>query len=307
MNNKWLAIILGALIVLYIFTKLGNKRSDTSFNPNIILVDTSAINKIFISPKSGDAFTMNKNGENWQLDLNNKIITADRSSITSFFGNILKLKADRVVTKNKERWSEYEVEGDNSTKIELFNNNDKQIGLIIGRFNFDQMTRSATSFIRLDDENEVYAIDGFASMSLSSDASAFRNKEIVNVNQQDLTGFVLNGPGGTKSLRFDGVNWITSTGIAPDTNLIKSYLGSVSNVSGQQFDDEFNAQNNPPDYQLIVEGNNMPAPVEVNCFRSQKEGQSFVLQSSVNPESYFSSDSTGIYSRIFGKLMEILP
>jgi hypothetical protein len=307
MNNKWLSIILGILIVLFILTKFSNRKTDKTFNPNIILLDTMAVNKIFISPKSGDAFTLDKSGINWQLNLDNKLIAANGSTVKSFLNNIQKIKADRIVTKNEERWKDYEVEEENATKIELFNKNEKLMGLIIGRFNFDQMTRSATSFIRLENKPDVYAIDGFASMSLSSDASAFRNKEILNLRKEDVTRISINTAFGKKSIQLDQNNWVGEDGSMADSSLVLNYLNTIANINGSEFDDVFNEQGQQPISQLTIEGNNMVASAIINCYQSTSTDGSFVIQSSLNPESYFQSDSSGVYQRIFGKFLELAP
>ena len=52
---------------------------------------------------------------------------------------------------------------------------------------------------------------------------------------------------------------------------------------------------------LSVEGNNMSAPVQIECFASQDTSHHFVIHASTNNEGYFFSDSSGIYDRLFGK------
>ena len=47
-------------------------------------------------------------------------------------------------------------------------------------------------------------------------------------------------------------------------------------------------------------------PVEITCYSSVGASDSFILHSSMSPEGYFVSDSSGAYDLLFGKLYRII-
>ena len=61
------------------------------------------------------------------------------------------------------------------------------------------------------------------------------------------------------------------------------------------FDDDFSPLN-APDYQLRIEGNNMQ-PISVLAYRTPDN--QYIINSSLNPDSYFSSGPDGVFRDIF--------
>ena len=278
----------------------GNR--ERSFDPNIIIIDTAAVNKIVIYPAQGDAkFELQKTGTDWLLQRNSDQYQATSASVSALLANLNSISADRIVSKNAERYKDYAVDDEGGTRIELFNSQKKLGDIIVGRFNFNQATRSGTSYLKKSDEPEVYSVDGFLSMSLSQGFDSYRNKTLTSINAGDLTRITLEGDGGGGAtlVKSDSV-WRYPSGAEVDSAAIASYLNTVRSVTGSSF---VNSRNDAGQRikLLKMEGNNMAAPIEIICYTSQDTSHHFVIHSSANEEGYFFSDSTGIYSRFFDK------
>lgn len=301
MNNRTLAIVFGALLLVYLLTKVLSGNRERSFDPNIITIDTAAVTKIVVHPAQGEErFELLKTGADWQLQKNSDQYQATSTSVSALFSNMANISADRIVSKNPERYKDYAVDEEGGTRIELYNGQKKLGDIVVGRFNFNQATRSGTSYLKKSDDPEVYSVEGFLSMSLSQGFDNYRNKTLTSINAGDLTRITLEGEGdATTVVKTDSV-WRYPSGMEVDSAAITSYLNTVRSVTGSTF---VNSRNDAGERLklLKMEGNNMAAPIEIVCYTSQDTSHHFVIHSSANEEGYFFSDSSGIYSRFFDK------
>jgi Domain of unknown function (DUF4340) len=301
MNNKTLALAFGALLLIYLLTKLLGGNKERSFDPNIVSIDTASVNKIIVHPAQGQAsFEINKTGLDWQLQRGTEQFQATSSAVLGLLSNLTAVNADRIVTKSEERYKDYAVDQEGGTRIELLNGSKKIGDLVVGRFNFNQATRSGVSYLKKFDEPEVYSVDGFLSMSLAQGFDNYRNKTLTSLNSPDLTKITLEENGSGISLIKPDSTWRYSTGAIADSAGVANYLNTVRSVTGSSF------VNGKQDMgQLLkvlkIEGNNMAGAVQIDCYTSQDTTHHFVIHSSSNEEGYFFSDSSGIYSRLFEK------
>lgn len=301
MNNKTLAIVFGALLLIYLLTKIFSGNRERSFDPEIVNIDTAQVNKIVIHPaQQGEIFELIKSGSDWLLQKDQQQYKATTSGVRSLLSNLTLIEAERVVSKNPERYKDYAVDDEGGTRIELFNSQKKLGDLMVGRFNFNQATRSGISYLRKYDEESVYSVDGFLSMSLSQGFDSYRNKVLTSLNSSDLTKITLQQDGRTQQVVKADSIWRNDAGTELDSTAVANYLNTVRSVSGNTF---IGSQNDVGERikSLLIEGNNMPAPIEISCYVSRDTSHHFVIHASTNEEGYFFSDSSGIYDRLFEK------
>lgn len=301
MNNKTLAIAFGALLLIYLLSKLLGGNRERSFDPKIIDIDTSAVDRIIVHPAAGDEmFEMSKTGSGWQLKRSTDLFQATAGSVGGLLSNLSQVQADRIVSKNPDRHTDYAVDEESGTRIELYGGQKKVGDVVVGRFNFNQATRSGISYLRKYDENEVYSVEGFLSMSLTQGFDNYRNKVLTSLTAGDLTKITLEDSGDNSVILKSDSLWRDPSGLQVDSASVASYLSTVQSVTGGTF---INTKSDVGERlkTLKIEGNNLPESVTINCYVSQDTSHHFVIHSSANSEGYFFSDSNGIYSRFFEK------
>jgi len=160
---------------------------------------------------------------------------------------------------------------------------------------YNQNNIKGISYVRLNGEKEIYAVDGFLNMAFNMDFNFWRNQQILKTKKNDITRLSLNYPAdsGFVAIRKDTV-WVI--GNQPvDSASIDSYLTSLGFQSGSLFVDDYIPQKNP-NYQLVIEGNNM-SQIVITGYRN--DDNEVIINSSINPDSYFSSSYEGVFSKIF--------
>lgn len=304
MNNKTLGIVFGALLVIYLMTKFFGGPKDRSFDPNILQLDTATVTKIQIRPSGGEpSFSLDRSGGSWSLQREGETYDLAMGSVGTLLSNIQLIKAERVVSKNVDRFSEYNVDDSTGTVIEIYSSGKKIKEMVAGRFSFNQATRNGISYVRLADDEAVYAVDGFLSMTLTQSFDNYRDKSILKLNKTDLTKVSFEDGISNREVRKEGNIWMRDQTVV-DSTAMASYLSNISSVSGSAFlDDE--SKIGQKIKEVTFEGNNMNGPVTITCYVAEGATQPFVLNSSMNADAYFLSDTMGVHDRLFGKLSEI--
>ena len=303
MNNRNLLFIFVALLAIYGLSQLFSSKKERTFKTDLIQIDSTEVTAVTINPKGEDTpeFTLNREENGWIASSENINTKATKSAVDALLANLSNIKTKRIAAKSPDKWAEYEVEEGNGTSLQVYSNGKIVEDFILGRFSFNQQTRSATSFIRLKGEDEVYAVDGLMTMTLSQGFDTYRNKTMLNLGQEsEITTFSFQND--TINVNYTLQNGQWSTGeLLLDSTKVTNFLNDLKSISGTDFADDFDEvqAGNLPATRFIAQGNNILKPINIICYRDTTREKPFVLQSSQNREAYFESDSTGVFSRIF--------
>ena len=284
-------------MALFGANKLFNNPVSKSFKEELVAIDSARVDKIVITGTKdlGNIISLEKSGNKWLVKSANHTATATRNSVQSILSQVTEVKAKRLVAKSKDKWGQYEVDEKTGTKVELYGNGNLLSSFISGRLNFNQQQRNATSYIRLDGEEDTYAVDGFLSMAFKQGFDSFRDKRLISLNKNDLTRITLSGMQEIV-IGKNGNDWINQDGSVIDSVSMATYLNGIANLNGTKFNDDFNEVSYPPSYILTLEANNQLTPVTIQSWKIDEDA--FLLNSSLNPESKFESDRMGIFKKL---------
>ena len=306
MKNKTLLLIFLSLLAVFLITQFAFEKKTRSFKTELIQLDTASISSILIYPKSDnqEEMSLKKEGETWILSKGNVTTTANSGSVASLLRNLALIKTKRVASKSQEKWMDYEVEDGNGTRIKVYSGSTLLEDFIVGRFNFNQQTRQGISYVRLANGDEVYAVDGFLSMTMGQGFNAYRNNSISKINKDQVSQIAINTLGTTEVIQKAQNGW-SLNGTLIDSTQMANYLTGLQSLTGATFVDDFDElQAQSLLYKtLSLEGDNME-PVIIKTYRDTSRTEAFVIQSSQNKDTYFSSDETGIYAKLFSELKE---
>jgi Domain of unknown function (DUF4340) len=308
MNNKTLFIVLLALLGVYGLSKLFSGKKERSFKAELIQVDTSKVTAVSIFPKPDSIeVSLKREGDAWIVSRGTISTRAMPNVVGGLLNQLARIKTKRVAAKKPEKWAEYEVEEGNGTRLVVYAGNKVLEDFILGRFSFDQTAQTATSFVRLTGENEVYAVDGFLALNLGQGFDSYRNKELVKIQKEDITSLDFTEGNATYSINKLANGWALNGTELLDSTKIKNYIGILQAISGVEFADDFDVVQSADLLQktLTINANNQIEPLVIQCYADTTREKPFILNSSFNPDAWFASDSSGIYQRFFKPVEEL--
>ncbi len=293
-STKTLGIILTLLTIAVLYLYIGDGgRKEKTFNSEIVNIDTSAVTKIVIKPKlpKGKEVKLVKNNYSWKVELtDNKFASVPKKKVNELFSTLQKIKAKRIVSKNKNKWNEFEV-GENSTSVKVFENSKKVLDIILGKFTFQQ-PRSINSYVRLSDENEVYETEGFLEMTFNKDANSFRNNNILNENYKNWKSLKFNYPKDSFELKKVENKWKINNSVT-DSLKTENYLRTLSKLTSSEFVDNFTTGDVKKSVKIQTSDSTF---VTINLLQADSV---MVINSSTNMESYFDASKNGILDKVF--------
>ena len=309
-DNKRLFFILGGLLVILLLTiivKIPKERS--TLKSTLVEVDTAEVVKIIIIPKAsaGKLFEFIRENKKWTVRQNNIVSAPMKGAIENIFREILAIGPQSLAAVGKSAWKEYELTDSLATRVKLLDNRNKDLAeIMIGKFTYKQVNNpyagyggnniEGTTYVRLSEEEEIYTVEGFLAFSFSGGFNDWRDKSFLKCKKEDITKITFNLPADSSfTLAMKDSLWFAG-GQPADSAKTSNYLNSLGIIDGQDFRDGFKPASSP-EYQMVIEGNNL-MNITVKCFKGEA-GDEYILNSSLNPEVYFTSRRDGLFNQLF--------
>lgn len=300
MKSKTLIIIFAILIVILGITYFVEKqKGDRTLLADLVEADTSAITAIEIYPKSAGKkeIRFEKVGDEWMLVSGDKKFTTDDNSMKAMLREIQELKPSRLASSSEDKWEKYEVTDSLGTFVKMEVDGDVVADLIFGKFDYNQQTQKAASYVRLAGKDKVYAVDGYLSMTFDRDRESFRDRSLILADQLQWTRVTYSYPGDSSFvLQKDEAGYWTTDGMQIDSIACANYLASMARLGGTVFVDEFDPSQNTASHSITFEGENMDVITLDAYLAAPVHGH--VLVSSQNPSTVMSGNN-GLFDRVF--------
>ncbi len=303
-NNIRLLAFLVLLILAYAGVKLfKNTSRSRAFREDLVEIDSSRVTKMVIS-KPGESFEVVEEDGDWKVIINeNKKVPAMARSVQNAMGTLMTIEPDRIATRDPEKWRDYQVDTA-GTRVQVYEGDKRTLDLIIGRFGVQQGRQQQFgmqgrqqfhTFVRLKEDDEVYAADDFMGMSFPSEPSSFRNTRFVELETDSIAQITFDYPADSSFiLSKQGMDWYIGPSPA-DSASVADYLSGLSYISSKEFvDDVEPASMINPLFKVNVEQTDGHT-VQMEAYRHP--AHNYVLHSSYNPESYFSDEK--LIDRVF--------
>ena len=312
-DNKRLFFILGgllAILLLTIIVKIPKERS--TLKSTLVDIDTAEVVKIIITPKAsaGKPFEFVRENNKWTVRQDNIVSVPMKGGVDNIFREVLAIGPQSLAAVGKAAWEEYELTDSLATRVKLLNGRNKDLAeLMIGKFTYRQVSNpyagyggnniEGTTYVRLSGEEEIYTVEGFLAFSFSGGFNDWRDKSFLKCKKEDITKVTFTMPADSSFiLAMKDSLWYA--GSQPvDSAKTANFLNSLSVIDGQDFRDGFKPASSP-EYLMVIEGNNL-LNITVKCFKGEADGE-YILNSSLNPEVYFTSRRDGIFEQMFKPL-----
>ena len=172
-NLKWIAVVLGILVALYLLTQMQQSGLQTQSDA-VFPDDQGAIQVIELWTKD-DTLKIEREGVSWALAGHDSLqIRPDR--METFLDKALDVKRETLISKNPEKWHTYSVDDSTGTHVKLVNASGKELAhVVFGRSMIDW----SHNYVRIPGVDEVYLTDASVLYMLYPRASYWGEKAVV--------------------------------------------------------------------------------------------------------------------------------
>ncbi len=284
LTNYKLILLLGGLIAIYfIVDYTGGKGRSKSYRSTLVEIDTAKVSAMEIE-KQGKLLriTRTSSGSEWQLELENgKQVAGKQSNVKNSLLNLMSIKPSRLASKDSGKWKDYQVDSA-GTRVKVFHGDDKVLDIILGRFGVKDQ-RSYHTFVRLEEDNEVYTVDNFMGISFSTDAASYREQTFYRMKKDSIYTIRFAYPDSAFTLTKSGASWLIDGQHPTDSTKTAEFINNLSFTTSKGFVDD--VENfGQPSFNVTLSANGEDDLV-LSAFNVS--GRNTILSSSLNPTAYF--------------------
>jgi hypothetical protein len=304
LNFKTLLIVFGCLLGLVVVVKVSqHSRGDRNFKARFFEIDTAKVSTISIVQHTDkNEFKFVRNGKTWEMVKKNKTYKLENNAVKYVIDELANMKPDFVAAMEKSAWREYMVNDSMATHVTVEQAGKVVADFYVGKASFKQY--SQTSYIRLADDDNVYAVNGMLAMTFNRQADDYRDKSMVRIESPaSLTRIEFSYPDSSFTLLKDKSGW-TINGSKADSAKVVSYLSSIASLYGSDFADDANISGNPI-FTVKMEGAGTK-PLELKAYAADPVNQ-YIVTSSMNTTDKFSGAKGDLARRIFAGLNRFKP
>lgn len=307
MNNK---ILIGILLVLMVGFGLSRlfraPRLESNLPESLVKMDSSKVNRINVySVAEGlQEISLIRDGKKWMVKKGTRSFTAEQSSVVGLLGYLAALEPQKMVSRKKEKWNSYQV-GDSSTRVVVMKDDDVVAEVRIGKTDF--ATAPAAGFqnpygggfgnpytyVRIENEDEVYTVSGFLEPTFNRTFNDWRDKSFLRLRQTDIVSLRFNYPDSSFSASLKDGRWFIDQ-LSADSAAMKNYLSQLEFKNATTFFEDPDPMI-PALFTLVIGGKNS----ELATVKAWPAGGDYILNSSFQPDVYFTSAGSGLMSSLF--------
>lgn len=293
-SNKTLIIILILLVGIFSLSRIfRSPKLEGNLIKELVGFDSAKVTEVRIQPTGGGSeLKLLRVGNKWKVASDSHEATAETGTVESMLGVVMHLPVQRMVTRKKEKWETFEVT-DNSTRVTIFSNNDKQADFRIGKNGFSQ-GGGAFTYVRLNNENEVYATSGYFGSHFNRSFNDWRNKTFLQLNKEAITKIEFYYPDSSYVLEKKDSAWHIGHSLA-DESKVTQYLNKIRHKSIAGFEDGF-VPSGSATLTIQITGN---AGILATAQAWRKSDEDWVLSSSIQDGVYFASKKSDAIKDLF--------
>jgi hypothetical protein len=239
-NNWMLMALLGGLILVFIGIRTFlSPRLESNLPQRLTEIDSAKVTSLVILPAKArnSEIQLVRKAQKWELKSGDRTGHLEQGGAVAALRLLTALKPQRIVSKKKEKWIEFQVDDSTGTHVKVLANQNTEADVWIGRTGFSQggvMNGTSFTYVRLNGEKEVYAVEGFLEAQFNRDFNGWRDKSFLRIKRDSIDRIVFHYPSDSSyTLEKRMGKWTSSTQIA-DSVSVTSYLAGLEfkNLSG---------------------------------------------------------------------------
>jgi len=310
LNIKTLSAVFIILLIVTVGVKIVDNAKGTNTLKSVLFeIDKDQVTSIVLQPRvlNGKQVELKKEGDAWKVIADGKHYNGDVSVITGLLNQVNGLKPIRLAARSKDKWSKFDLTDSLASVVTLMGNDGELARLYIGKFSYlqprqapmmnqnpyqQQPRGTMTTYVRSENEQEVFAVEGFLGSSVNRDANAFRNKKLLKVNPSTISKLTFDYPADSSFTMVKNENVWMSNGLPLDSASVASYLSSISTLNGSTFTDD---EVTPFTHQVKIQDDQMNI-IEV---KATLKGEQAIISTTQNRGSLFEEPKDRNFKKVF--------
>lgn len=311
-----IAVLLVTLLVLlgiYLIVKY-NQSEDRTFRSKVLSFAPELVTSLEVSdPASGEVEIILDGEGGCLLKSEGKEYPGEADAVQNALAMLNSLTTESIMATSSDKWEEYKVDEDQAIRVKIYEEGDLVGDLFIGKFDFKQLPprrpgeqpqTKMTSYVRPEEEDQVYAVNGLLRSNFQGGKDPFRDRKLMDAKHTDISKLTMKGPEGELLLDMTTPEW-TLNGMPVDSVKTDRQLRRLGRLRSTGFIDNVDLSGSQPAYTLLLEGSTFE-PVTIKAYPADSL-IGFYITSSLNEGSVFDGSKSNLFEKAFAGQEKFLP
>ncbi len=243
--TKTLGLILTALILLLAFVIRTDESGQSEiFRETLVQADTALVDRVVIRNFTDSSrVELNKENGNWTVAASGNSYEADNEQIDRALNELTDLEVIYLVTRQSDQYSRYQVDS-TGTFVSLYDGDELLEGMIVGMQQIVDR-QDYNNYIRMVDEDEVFAVDQYLRPVFTTDTDHWRDKTVWRLDKNSITQVDVEFAADSAfTMTKQNSSWLAD-GDTLDTGKTDRLLQRIADLSATGFSEGTGAVENP--------------------------------------------------------------
>lgn len=282
LSNKFLIITLLVLVAAFVLTKVFRSPArESNIDAEAFKLDTAQITRLEVNEqgRNENLTRFEKKDNGWTVTRNETSANAKLSAIKNMLSSLAKLEPERIVTRKADKWDNYQVDDTTGIKVVAYAGDNELISLLVGK------ETGGNTYVRVVDEEEVYAVDGLLQQTFKNDFDDVRDPSLLRLDKKLITRISFQYPADSGFVVEKKNNrWMMGNEPA-DSVAVETYLNVLQSRNHTTFADNFKPTDDPDIIVTFHEGDRETILKAWNTAFYE-----WVFNSTLQPDTYFKDD-----------------
>ncbi len=308
-------VFLGLLVMTVLVKVLDNSRGVNTLKSVLFDFDDDVVTSIVLKPRmlNGERIELKQNKENWNVLVNGKSYNGDVAAVKRLIHQLNGLEPIRLASQDKDRWQTFELTDSLATEVRFIGAKGELARIYIGKFSYSQARMQTmmpqnpyqrpqgtmVTYVRCNDEKEVYAVEGFLANAANRKADAFRDKTLLKTQGNNIHKIAFSYPADSSFTMVENQGQWICDGLELDSASVAEYLSDIVSLRGSNFVNELGASATHIAKIYSKDGEML----EVKALIKDNEA---ILMSSQNPGTVFKESLSLNFNKLFVSKHEFL-
>lgn len=244
--TQTLAVIFVVISVLTAAVKWSSgPEASQAFRSKLVSVDTSRVNKLVIKQPANPPLTLQKSGQQWQVSgASSEQYPADASRVRRAIDRLNSLDVTAVATRNPEKFTRYRVDS-TGIHVSLYDGENILNSVFVGAPQ-QEGQRTLNNYVRLENEDAVYAVEGYLRSTFTKALNEWRDKEVWDVEQSKISrvefGYPADSSFAIEKTTSNGRDWVAGSDTLSYSS-VSSVLSRLASLEASGFADSLAKEN----------------------------------------------------------------
>jgi hypothetical protein len=297
-KNVILLIVFVALLGGFVVSRIFRTPSlESNLEEHLLKIDTGKINAIHIRPSAEKGeIKLVRTGNSWRVEHDQRTASVEIAEIKNALETIREVHPERLVTRKKEKWTDYNVDT-TGTNVKVFTGKSDPTEFWVGK------TSGGGNSVRLEGQNDVFEVKETLDQTFNKKFAGWRNKTFLKLDPAQVSKITFQYPGDSSFVVERSLGKWNVDGLQADSAKVQTYLNRFRSRNLSEFADDFKMPASSA-YVVILQNDSATA-LKLQGWKIEEN--KWVITSSLQDGVYFSSSDNALMTELFASKKTFLP